>query len=228
MWSKKYDKCVVCGTTERKHEGKGMCINCHHFKWRKTEKGKEAIKKMNNSDSHKESFDRWYKSEKGKETTKKYNHSDKHKKCKKKWLKENPGKMKEYVKQWREKNPEKFKKQRSDYWKKKSKNNIHFKIKNAFSSLIRKRLKSRLSSKKGKSTFSFLLYTIDDLIRHLEKLFTERMTWENYGEWHIDHIKPDCSFNYKSVEDEEFQKCWALSNLQPLWAEDNMKKNCRY
>lgn len=81
-----------------------------------------------------------------------------------------------------------------------------------------------LLSKNGKSTFTFLPYTIDDLIEHLERLFTVGMTWDNYGYWHIDHKIPDSSFNYKNVEDEEFQKCWALENLQPLWAEDNIKK----
>ena len=50
------------------------------------------------------------------------------------------------------------------------------------------------------------------------------MNWNNYGKWHIDHVRPDRSFNYKSVKDKEFQECWALKNLQPLWAIDNLKK----
>ena len=56
------------------------------------------------------------------------------------------------------------------------------------------------------------------------------MTWSNYGfyGWHIDHIELDCSFDYKSVNDKEFQKCWSLENLQPLWAEDNLRKNKSY
>jgi len=83
-------------------------------------------------------------------------------------------------------------------------------------------------SKGGKSTFSFLPYTVDDLIKHLKSKFKDGMSWKNYGKWHIDHIKPDCSFDYKSVEDEEFQKCWALDNLQPLWAIDNFRKNRFY
>ena len=55
------------------------------------------------------------------------------------------------------------------------------------------------------------------------------MSWENYGSyWHIDHIKPDSRFIYESVEDIEFKKCWALSNLQPLKAEDNLKKSNKW
>jgi len=57
------------------------------------------------------------------------------------------------------------------------------------------------------------------------------MTWDNHGtgkngkgmkEWHIDHIIPCCKFNLS--KDEEQRKCFHYSNLQPLWASDNMKK----
>ena len=87
-----------------------------------------------------------------------------------------------------------------------------------------------MSSKDGKSTWDFLPYTADELIQHLENLFQSGMTWQNYGlyGWHIDHKRPDCSFDYKSVDDEEFQKCWALDNLQPLWAIDNIRKGGKY
>jgi hypothetical protein len=62
----------------------------------------------------------------------------------------------------------------------------------------------------------------EDLINHLESKFTEGMTWENYGKWHIDHIHPCASFN---LEDPEEQKrCFHWTNLQPLWAIDNIRK----
>ena len=61
---------------------------------------------------------------------------------------------------------------------------------------------------------------------YLEGKFTEGMTWENHGKWHIDHIKPCCSFN---LEDEEEQKkCFHYTNLQPLWATDNLVKSGKY
>jgi hypothetical protein len=64
---------------------------------------------------------------------------------------------------------------------------------------------------------------------HLEARFVPGMTFENYGKvWHIDHIKPNRLFNYESQEDEDFKKCWALSNLQPLFAADNLSKGGRY
>jgi len=55
------------------------------------------------------------------------------------------------------------------------------------------------------------------------------MNWNNYGrgkgKWTIDHIKPVSKFNYKSVNDEEFQRCWALKNLRPLEYIKNIKKS---
>jgi hypothetical protein len=67
-------------------------------------------------------------------------------------------------------------------------------------------------------------YTQKDLINHLQNLFTEGMTLENYGRWHIDHIIPRNKFHYTSYEDKDFKRCWDLSNLQPLWAEENINK----
>ncbi len=65
---------------------------------------------------------------------------------------------------------------------------------------------------------------MQDLIAHLESLFQPSMTWENYGKWHIDHKRPIASFNFTSYEDPEFKECWALNNLQPMWAKENMSK----
>ena len=72
-------------------------------------------------------------------------------------------------------------------------------------------------------------YSIDDLRRHIEKRFIKDMTWERFlaGEIHIDHITAISKFNFEKPEDLDFKKCWALKNLQPLWAEDNLRKNAK-
>jgi hypothetical protein len=51
------------------------------------------------------------------------------------------------------------------------------------------------------------------------------MSWENRKEWHIDHIRPMAAFKFTSTKDAGFRKCFALSNLQPLWAHENCMKD---
>jgi hypothetical protein len=91
------------------------------------------------------------------------------------------------------------------------------------------RLRSNMSSmitrtlrngKCGKSWFNLIPYSLEELKNHLESKFTKGMTWNNYGKegWHIDHIIPRSFFDHSSYDTEDFQKCWALNNLQPLWA----------
>jgi len=118
-----------------------------------------------------------------------------------------------------------MKKRANEYTKNRVKTDIHTRIRFNVSSLIR----SRIKNNNVYGVFRHLGYSTDDLIKHLEKQFKEGMTLENYGKvWHIDHIKPDSWFNYTSKEDEEFKKCWALENLQPLFVKDNLKKGNRY
>ena len=63
---------------------------------------------------------------------------------------------------------------------------------------------------------------------HLEASFTDGMTWENYGTyWHVDHIVPLSAHNYKSAEDIDFKKAWALGNLQALEASQNLAKGAK-
>lgn len=96
-------------------------------------------------------------------------------------------------------------------------NNINFKLKKNVSRAI-----SHAIFKNGNSTIKYLSYTIDELKKHLENQFDDKMTWDNYGSyWHIDHIIPHSMFKYFSMEDEAFKECWALTNLRPLEAEQN-------
>ena len=71
-------------------------------------------------------------------------------------------------------------------------------------------------------------YSADDLKTHLETQFADGMSWDNMSEWHIDHIRPVASFNFDSTEHPDFKKCWALNNLQPLWAKDNLRKGDKW
>ena len=76
--------------------------------------------------------------------------------------------------------------------------------------------------------FEGLSFTMEELRTHLENQFDDWMNWDNHGLWHIDHIKPVASFDFISMEDEDFKKCWALENLQPLKDTENMRKSHYY
>jgi len=66
---------------------------------------------------------------------------------------------------------------------------------------------------------------IDYLMYHLQCRFTKGMSWDNYGDWHVDHIKPCSRFDLRKTSEQ--RKCFHYTNLQPLWAEDNRKKGNR-
>lgn len=81
----------------------------------------------------------------------------------------------------------------------------------------------------SKGCLRHLRYTIPELCNHLEKQFLDGMTWDNYGPvWHIDHVLPIASFQINAADPgncPEFQACWALTNLRPLWKEANLSKS---
>jgi hypothetical protein len=71
-------------------------------------------------------------------------------------------------------------------------------------------------------------WTLEALKAHLSERMKKGMNWDNYGsKWHIDHIIPIAVFHFNQPEDIDFKRCWSLSNLQPLWKEDNLKKNAK-
>ncbi len=72
---------------------------------------------------------------------------------------------------------------------------------------------------------SLVGYNLEQLKQYLEKRFKKGMTWGNYGEWHLDHIIPKSAFNFSKPEHIDFKRCWALSNLQPLWKTQNLIKH---
>jgi hypothetical protein len=88
--------------------------------------------------------------------------------------------------------------------------------------------RSLKGKKGGVSWLALVDYALQELREHLEFQFEDGMTWENYGSWHIDHRKPISWFSFETPDDEQFKDCWALSNLKPMWGEDNLKKSNRY
>lgn len=94
--------------------------------------------------------------------------------------------------------------------------------------LLRKRIRSRLKmamKNKYRSGLAIesLGCSIDELKVYLEFQFQDGMSWENYGEWEIDHIVP--LFKFDLTNSEQVKKACNFSNLQPLWKKDHYKKS---
>lgn len=174
-----------------------------------------------------EKYKNQYQTYNGKETTKENN---------KKYRVENRKQFRLKEKEWREKNPEKAK----EIARRKGKiqqQKLHNKLKSSISSSISKMIKSNNSSKNGESILKYLPWSFEEFKIYIESLFESWMNWENRGVfstkkwkdddqstwvWHIDHIIPHSEFPYSSMEEDNFKKAWALSNLRPY----NAKLNC--
>jgi hypothetical protein len=110
------------------------------------------------------------------------------------------------------------------YRKKRCVTDINYKLRR----VLRKRFKETIKNQYRKGLFVKALgCSVEYFKTYLESKFEKDMSWDNYGfrGWHIDHIKPCCSFDLTKTE--EIEKCFHYSNLQPLWWRDNLSKGGR-
>lgn len=211
--------CSRCHQSER-YTTTGQCINC--MKSYRQRRGEEYIEKERERN-------RLYASQ----------NVEKYVENKRKWRKENPHAVEKDRLYSRERarmlyatDPE-FKKKKLQRDKiyvaenrdKINKKNYHryhndpeFRLYDSMRKMVRRVLTISGTSKK-------MGYTSQELRLHLESLWQEGMSWENYGKWHIDHIKSIKSFRDEGVTDPKIVN--ALSNLQPLWATENISKGAK-
>lgn len=152
-------------------------------------------------------------------------HKEELKAARKIWLEEHKEERKLYMREYLK-----------IYNKNRRESNPAHKLRSTITTLISRTIKSKGSHKKGSST-KYLPYTFEELRSYIENLFEPWMTWENYGiynvrtwndhdsttwTWNIDHIIPQSTLPYISMEDENFKKCWSLENLRPYSAKQNL------
>ena len=161
------------------------------------------------------------------------------------WRRNNPEKVKESMKRWLEENKEYKKKKDKEYreahkedyrenqrrWvrenhhRMKEENGPEFQ-EHKLKSNIGRRIREILGQEKSERCMDYVGCSLEDLRKHIETTFTEGMTWENYGNWHIDHKIPCAAFNI--LDPIEKKACFYYKNLQALWAKDNVIKKDKY
>ena len=122
---------------------------------------------------------------------------------------------------WRKKNVKKISANYSIYERDRKKRDPEFKLVKTLRSRLGSALKSQ-NVKKQHRTMDLIGQSPAFVRSYIETQFTEGMTWENHGTWHIDHRISCCKFDL--TKEEEQRKCFHYTNLQPLWAKDNLSK----
>jgi len=147
------------------------------------------------------------------------------------WRKRNPTSNRDTFRRFRERNPDYVRDslqkfhvtnphKKAEYRKNYNKSHIEFlKLSRPLYNRLHKVLSGH--TKEGR-TFELVGCTASELRNHVESLFAKGMSWSNYGEWHIDHKVEVSKFDLSDIEQQK--KCFHFTNLQPLWAEDNLRK----
>ncbi len=135
---------------------------------------------------------------------------------------ENKERIREYKKRHRYNNIV-LKEKKKAYHRNRRKTDIEY----AMLCNMRKRLWDALKGhSKSASTMQLIGCTVGELMLYLETQFTDGMSWDNYGRWHVDHIKPCAVFDL--TDPAQQKECFHYSNLQPLWAKENIAKGAKY
>lgn len=134
-------------------------------------------------------------------------------------------KAKQTADKWRTKNMDKLREGRREYYRLYAANrratDPEYKVYTRMRDFVRRCVQA-INGVKNWRTKEVLGYTPSQLKSHMESLWQEGMSWENYGKWHIDHVKSIKAFRDEGVDDLKIIN--ALTNLQPLWAFDNLSK----
>lgn len=221
------------GNNKNNIDGKSnYCKDCERlrgveYRNKNREKINESSKnwRINNPEKYKETIDKYIEKNphmSSKERLKKYREDDDFKLKEsiraKKYYEDNINKIREYRKSYYELN-KKTERVKNNEWKNnKRKSDGFYRMKLNLRHRIRDYL---FGESKSKRTHDIVGLDKTELKSYVESKFTEGMTWENYGKWHLDHIKPLC----QAKDNEEALLLNHYTNLQPLWAEDNLRKN---
>ena len=157
------------------------------------------------------------------EYSKKYKklHSNRNTLNKKKWYQANKDKVLQYQRRYYKENQQHIINRVIAYRQGRLQSDPIFKLRKN----VRHRLSKILKTKVSAAAFGFMGCSVEELKKYLESKFQSGMSWDNYGYygWHVDHIKSLSSFDL--TDDKQLKQACHYTNLQPLWAKDNLRKN---
>jgi hypothetical protein len=139
----------------------------------------------------------------------------------KQWYIKNIDRERKKSQKYYHENKQLCRKKHNEWRKNKMKSDPFFRMKKNLRDRIRSFLKGELLSKRTKDIIGL---EMNEFRKYIESKFTDGMTWENYGMWHLDHKKP----LYLGTNNKEILELNYYTNLQPLWAEENIQKNRKY
>jgi hypothetical protein len=216
--------CTLCNQEKKESE----FTNYKNKKWCKP---CTKVYNKNYRANNLEKFKQYKKTDKTKLKNKEY--KQRSKKQIKDWGKEYFQKNKEKILKYRQDNKEKIRETDRKRRAERTATEPHFKLRILISAYLR----STFKKKNKESMLKYLPYTLTELKIHLESQFEPWMTWATHGiynsktwddndsstwTWNIDHIVPHSIFKYESIQDDNFKKCWALENLRPYSAKQNV------
>lgn len=220
-----YNQCKSCkgevqkayreANKEKTKEAKKVYYQVNKDKIRQTQKAYcEA-----NKDKIKEAKKAYHEANKEKRRAYYEANKDKIKEAKKAYYQANKDKIKEAKKAYYEANKDKINTRHAIYCSTRRKTDELFAMRRGLGTRMRMALTAKGFKKKSK-TADMLGCDIHTFKRHIEKQFTKGMSWNNRSEWHLDHIVPCASAN----TEDELIKLFHYTNIQPLWAKENMSK----
>ena len=206
--------CSLCNTKKKADEFRryNSCKDCCRERDKKY--GKKRYKKDKEKVIERNKEWRANNAEKVRETNRQYNLN-------------NRVKLYKQAKECRIKKIDQYRKVARERAQEKRETSLEFRL----TEILRKRLRNALingcKGKKTDSALNLLGCSVEELKKHLELKFVEGMNWENYGKfgWHIDHIIPCAKFDLTKAEEQK--KCFHYTNMQPLWATENLSKGSK-
>lgn len=217
-------KPCVHGHIDKRQTSNGCCYTCSKIRFIEySEKNREKIQsRRERTRDTRNAKNREYRA-KNKEKRRKYieENRDRIQKKQREYFLKHKDHLAHKAKLWRERNKEKLSKINSEKYRENMRN-PDFRLKKVMRQNVRRVL---LGDLKNESSEKINGYSTQELRMHIERMFLRGMNWDNYGDWHIDHIIPICWYIENGINDCSVVN--ALSNLRPMWAKDNIRKSAR-